>query len=66
MPWNYVHRETEYDTRLIWDHLLRRHNITELYHAMHLNFVFPSVQADLPEGRRAALVLRMINPFFTE
>lgn len=62
----YVHNETGYDTRLIWEHLLRRYNIADLYHSLHLTHVFPSVPADLPEGTRAALVLRMSNPFFAD
>lgn len=63
---NYVHKETEYDTRLIWDHLLRRYNITDLYDSLHLTHVFASVPAELPQGIRAALVLRIGNPFFAE
>lgn len=62
----YIHKETDYDTKLIWDNVLRLYNVTDLYHSLHLNYVLPSVQRPIPESRKVALVYRILNPFFAE
>lgn len=63
---NYIQNETDYNTKMIWDHALRLYNITDLYHSMHLNYVLPSAAADLPVHRKAALVFRVSNSLFAE
>lgn len=62
----YIHSETDYDTNLIWDNILRLYNVSNLYYTLHLNYVLPSMQAPMPKDRKIALVYRVINPFFAE
>ena len=62
----YIQNETDYDTKLIWDNVLRLYNVTDLYQSLHLNYVLPSVQVSMPEGKRIALVYHVANPFFAE
>ena len=63
---SYLQNETNYNTDLIWDNVLRIYNISDLYHTLHLNYVLPSVQVSMPEGKRIALVYHVANPFFAE
>ena len=63
---NYIQNETDYDTKMIWDNVLRLYNVTDLYHSLHLNYVLPSVTADFPAHRKAALVYRISNLFWAE
>lgn len=63
---NYIQNETAYDTKLIWDNVLRLYNITDLYHSLHLNYVLPSVAVDFPAPKKVALVYHISNPFFVE
>lgn len=63
---DYVRRQTDYDTRMIWDNALRLYNISDLYHSLHLNYVLPSVEIPLPQEKRIALVFRVGNPHFAE
>ena len=62
----YIRNQTNYDTGMIWDNVLRLYNIGDLYHSLHLNYVLPSVQVPLPKKRRIALVFRISNSFFAE
>lgn len=62
----YIQKETDYDTKLIWENVLRLYNVANLYYTLHLNYVLPSVQIPLPEGRSVALVYCIMNPFFAE
>lgn len=62
----YIQNNSDYDTSMIWDNVLRIYNISDLYQTMHLNYVLPSVKVPLPEKRRVALVYRVVNPFFAE
>ena len=63
---HYIHAETEYDTKMIWDNVLRLYNVADLYHSLHLNYVLPSIPVELPVHRQAALVYRISNLFFAE
>lgn len=63
---NYIHNESEYDTGLIWDNVLRLYNVTDLYNTLHLNCIFPSVPVEVQNMQRAALIYHMANPFFAE
>lgn len=63
---DYIQNHTDYDSGMIWDNLLRLYNVTDIYHGLHLNYVLPSVPVPMPEGKRAALVFHMANPFFAE
>lgn len=63
---NYIQTETGYDTKMIWDNVLRLYNISDLYYSLHLNYVLPSIPVDLPITMKAALVYRISNPLFTE
>lgn len=60
---DYIQKETDYDTGLSWDNVLRLYNVTDLYQTLHLNFVLPSVPVPAPT-ERAALVYHVANPFF--
>ena len=62
----YIHNESDYDARLIWDNVLRLYNVTDLYNSLHLNCIFPSTPLDEPNIRRAALIYHLANPFFAE
>lgn len=62
----YIQNETNYDTDMIWDNLLRIYNIADLYRTLHLNYVLPSDQVPLPQGKHIALVYRIGNPLFVE
>lgn len=63
---DYIENQTDYDSNLIWDNVLRVYNVTDLYHSLHLNYVLPSVPAQMPQGQKAALVFQVTNPFFAE
>lgn len=63
---SYIRNQTNYDTGMIWDNILRLYNIGDLYHTLHLNYVLPSVEVPLPKKSRAALVYRVANPVFAE
>ena len=62
----YIHTESDYDTKLIWDNVLRLYNVTDLYNSLHLNYIFPSDHVDVADIRQAALVYHVTNPFFAE
>lgn len=62
----YIQNETNYDTKLIWDNVVRLYNVTDLYQSLHLNYVLPSVQVDIPKEKGIALVYQIANPFFAE
>lgn len=63
---DYIENQTDYDSDLIWDNVLRVYNVIDLYHSMHLNFVLPSVPTPMPQGKKAALVFYVANPFFAQ
>lgn len=39
--YEYIRTNLDYDTKLIWDNLLRLENMTEISRAMHLNYMLP-------------------------
>jgi len=43
----YIRQHTQYDERLIWQHILRRYNIADIHDALHLDYV---VSKEFVEG----------------
>lgn len=62
----YIHNESEYDTKLIWDNVLRLYNISDLYHTLHLNCILPSIPVEGNHATRTAIVFHVANPFFVD
>lgn len=62
----YIKNNTQYDTDLIWDNILRLYNVTDLYHSLNLNYVLPSTPCTPKTGDQAALVFFLTNPFFVK
>lgn len=62
----YIQKSTDYDTKLIWENVLRIYNVSNLYYTLHLNYVLPSAQTSLPSDKKVALVYCIMNPFFAE
>ena len=62
----YITRNSEYDSNLIWDNILRLHNIRDLYDTLHLNYVLPSSSVQVPTINQAALVFYVTNPKFAK
>lgn len=50
----YIHEETGYDTRLIWDYLLKTCHLSDLMSTLSLRAVLPSAEVENRQGSPAA------------
>lgn len=57
----YIENETDYDSNLIWQNILRRYNTLDLYHSLHLSYVLPSATADNVPMDEAAIICFLTN-----
>ncbi|MBM7566464.1 rhamnan synthesis F family protein [Paenibacillus sacheonensis] len=64
----YIRDNTTYNVDLIWNHLLRVCNITDLYEIMHLNFIFPTKTRGKSEfiHKKSAIIMHMYYPDLVE
>lgn len=54
----YLRRHSQYDERLIWQHILRRYNIADIHDSMHLDYVLSDRAAEgVPDRTTKVLVL---------
>lgn len=64
---NYIKNELEYDTDLIWEHILRTANMAAIKRLMHLNYILPKDYIAYPghknpKGKRFALMMHLYFP----
>ncbi len=64
MLYDYLENETNYDTNLIWDNLLRVENMADLKRNLQLNYILPSKYTVNPnvEHKKIALIMHMYFP----
>lgn len=62
----YISHNSDYDSDMIWENVLRLYNVADLYYSLNLNYVLPSAVIDPGVARKAALVFYITNPFFAE
>jgi len=58
---DYVEHQTDYNTDLIWDYLLRTKNLTDIWNQMQLEYVVPrnSVEKPFEYDKRIAVILHI-------
>lgn len=48
----YIRNRTSYDEKLIWDHLLRTNDVSDLHDGLHLDYILPSRAVNPPIVKR--------------
>lgn len=54
---DYIDKETDYDTNLIWNHILRRFNMADLQRSLHLRYIIPSQKAEIRDREKIAVLV---------
>ncbi len=62
---DYVQRRYGYDLNLVYDHILRKHDIGDMKNCLNLDFILPggdSHSTPLPAGKKIAVAVLLLDP----
>jgi len=59
---DYVKTQTDYDSSMIWEDLLRRNNVGDLFDRLHLNCILPAdMERYRPQGQKKIVLLMYVR-----
>lgn len=59
---DYVAKRTDYDSSMIWEDLLRRDNVGDLFERLHLNYILPAdMERYRPQGQKKIALCMQIR-----